>query len=177
MRYFCSATSEDNLVTKGDVSDGRHVYFRDLVGGTHYLIYAKLVRNDVPMVIPFENMTCKSIGTTLIVNDCLQNETRALLMYLTDPLRPVNVSASSSSTTSIVVQWSRPLNTRLQGYEILYVKHDDVAVSNVTLPDSGINYYNLTGLTPGSKYSIQMRSLIENVRSIETEPVLQCTRK
>ncbi|GAU97982.1 hypothetical protein RvY_09192 [Ramazzottius varieornatus] len=145
-----NATSEDNLVTKGDVSDGRHVYFRDLVGGTHYLIYAKLLRNDVPMVVPFENMTY--------------------------PLRPVNVSASTSSITSIVVQWSRPLNTRLQGYEIVYSKHDDVAVNNVTLPDSGVNYYNLTGLTPGTKYSIQMRSLIENVRSADSETVSQCTR-
>lgn len=83
--HFCSATSEDNLVTKGDVSDGRHVYFRDLVGGTHYLIYAKLLRNDVPMVVPFENMTCKTLFAATSTVETIECPGLCLCTYRSSP--------------------------------------------------------------------------------------------
>ncbi|OQV19396.1 Tyrosine-protein phosphatase 10D [Hypsibius exemplaris] len=154
-----NATSEDNTVANGEITDGRLVYFRGLMGGTLYSIYVKLLQNDVETVVQFDKLTY--------------------------PIPPVNVSINATHITpeSVLLEWSRPTGTRLRGYEVLYNRHDDTAAAasaNATtvvgVPDSGVTVFNLTGLAAGTKYAFRMRSVIEDVHSVATIPLLQCTR-
>ncbi|XP_055356259.1 tenascin-N-like isoform X2 [Paramacrobiotus metropolitanus] len=140
------ATSEDHSVVNGDVSASQRVTFRDLVGGSHYFIYAKLLQND--------------------------------------PLPPVGVDANKSLTTtdSIVLEWFKPFDTRVQGYQILYQRGNVGAITHpadpnvINLFNASTTSFNVTGLDSGTKYSFRMMSFMDNVVSGESHSVLGCTR-
>lgn len=108
----------------------------------------------------------------------------SLSSVLTDPIPPIDIFANTSliTTQSVALEWSKPLNTRFQGYQIFYSRLDEaglqpVNVSLAVVPDASLTSFNVTGLTSGAKYAFRMKSLIEDVASVETPPVLQCTRK
>ncbi|XP_055337539.1 tyrosine-protein phosphatase 10D-like isoform X2 [Paramacrobiotus metropolitanus] len=153
-----NATSEDNSVVNGDVSTGQHVNFRDLVGGTHYLIYARLLQNGLNVVRSFEKLTY--------------------------PFPPIDISTNKSLTTtdSIMLEWSKPFNTRFQGYQILYQRDDAGAITPppdpkiITVANASITSFNVTGLETGTKYSFRLKSFVEDVFSVETPAALYCTR-
>ncbi|XP_055347301.1 tyrosine-protein phosphatase 10D-like isoform X2 [Paramacrobiotus metropolitanus] len=153
-----NATSKDDSVVNGDVSAGKRVNVRALVGGTHYLIHAKLSQNRQNIVRSYETMTY--------------------------PFPPVDISTSENMTTteSIMLGWSTPFNTRIQGYQILYQGYDvggipaplDLKMINVS--NAVATSFNVTGLEPSKTYSFRMRSFVENVSSVETPASLYCTR-
>ncbi|XP_055331655.1 uncharacterized protein LOC129583710 [Paramacrobiotus metropolitanus] len=153
-----NATSKVDLVLKGNVSAGQHVNFRDLLGGTHYFIRARLLQNGRNVVRLFNEFTY--------------------------PFPPVDISASENltSTDSITLEWSIPFNTRIEGYQILYQRDDGGAVSPspdlkiVNVSNAIATSFNVTGLEPGTTYSFRMRSFVGNVSSVETPAVLYCTR-
>ncbi|XP_055356254.1 tenascin-N-like isoform X2 [Paramacrobiotus metropolitanus] len=154
-----SAISEDNRVVNGNLTTGQRVSFRGLVGGTHYLIFVRMLQNRRNVFRYFERMTYPS------------------------PVIDIAANSSLTTTNSIMLEWFKPVNSRVQGYQILYQRDDDAGATKpppdpkvINVSNASITSFNVTGLEAGAKYSFRMKSVVEDVSSVETAVTPYCSR-
>ncbi|XP_055330713.1 uncharacterized protein LOC129583047 [Paramacrobiotus metropolitanus] len=101
-----------------------------------------------------------------------------------DFLPPVDVFANKSLTTadSIVLEWFKPFDTRVQGYQILYQRYTAGAFTPPPEPNiinifnANLTSFTVTGLDSGTQYAFRMKSFVEDVVSVESPASVYCTR-
>ncbi|KAM4703068.1 receptor-type tyrosine-protein phosphatase H [Rhinophrynus dorsalis] len=79
----------------------------------------------------------------------------------TKPLSPQKVEIGNFTSTSVLFSWSNPAEqgSILSGFEFKAVTGGNSTTTNI--PDSSLQQYNLTGLTPGANYIFSIRSYTE----------------
>ena len=90
---------------------------------------------------------------------------------------PYGVQATSSTTTSVTVQWHKPyLNSDVTGYEVEVFEHTiekDLISSFNTTETMAV----ITDLKPGTNYSVDLEAMVEGDEEVPTVTIHVQTEK
>lgn len=95
-------------------------------------------------------------------------------MYATDPNPPRNMTIQKVTSNSVLVHWNPPKHSQFSEYAIRYRTESEKQW--VRLPSVRDNEADVTDMTPGEKYTIQVNTVSFGVESPNPQQVNQTVR-
>lgn len=96
-------------------------------------------------------------------------------MSFTVPRPPKNMTIEKTTTNSVIVQWSAPQDSLISEYAIRYRTDSDSQW--VRLPAVQNTEAEVTDMTPGERYTIQVNTVSYGLESNEPQQLNHTVRK
>lgn len=168
-QYEVMYTRNDTGETKTVLTKDTRLVFKNLQPGAGYIVKVFALSNGLRSE-PHEyfQAVCKLIFLSIHLENVVN------LLSFTDPNSPRNMTIEKVTSNSVLVHWSPPENSIFTEYSIRYRTESDKQW--VRLPSVNSTEADVTDMTPGEKYTIQVNTASYGVESPNPQQVNQTVR-